>query len=1047
MSQFAFLRAYWRTSLLAYTFCMEEVENYNIRLVQSLNGIDYYIQIKPGEYLGSARLDDPSQYIAVKSDSPNGVLLREMSKRSGIQYRMYIRDNYEGMRTIKSLEVYDRISDFSLKFRDPDTGGELSLKFNQKLAKAHEHHMQSLALEGFANTMFSRDKRRLHDPEEADSEERLERLQVVAHMHAQLEANAVRETHRKYNRVSHLFNAYKRRKEFEKIKTDLFPLYAMVYRPAVARPMGAAKGDGQDFYLPSLFKSKEEEAAFMLALYEEPVDSTEETPEVPLNARIRAAVPDLPPDVVESLAFIYSRAGPNSKRHLRSLYDRKILITEDPDAASCREDLQEAAAQVERVIENRGIDGLRQIYSMELRNLIREHNSKLQGVDIANLPSPKRFFMNGKLYEFISVNPANRGDFIAIGPISDTSVESYERIYLDERMKSPDDPDKLLGALAEKFQIGIVPPEELTYKKIEIDGMPYSFGEHGHLYAGDYACNIEAFAHEFLQPPTLEMEDYVYTPEKFLQLAKASLGSDGSNMEDGFSISGDCGNFIFARTNEDTGPIMPFIELSPQDMATLSVEEEEAWIREHINTPIPEEDEKLIAACVTGDKLAMGQLQERYPAVSQLFESNAPLQQEDLQSAVHAEFLSSELDAYISAHKQETYEKLLSMVDKEPDARVRHPELFQDLNGELRVVDGKLYCAPEANEKLHKRTVDFFESLHDKTRGEFPAPKINRSDPYDGAWHESDAQQMPEYARDILHKFRDVIKTKYGEGVKNDLDKTWYDTLSQCNDVSAEITDSMSAEDRMAYMWNCVALSRGGDTPLTAADMDMHGTESFSLDDLIDPNLSYDDTPLLRRKNPDKFMAFKEMYLNSFIAVQMENTAAFMEDAYADLVNSSDVSNRLQVPSPAFCQGTPGELCVKDARYTAYGEHNIHNAAALAIRETLKAMAYIRNGCKDLPTGERADIGLVKQITDQLPPESDYTKCSAAELMQAAYKAGVLRSSATSETLLKEDKEAFRDKVEEISRIRRKQMEDTLTTIFTTPGKALSRFAAALEQL
>lgn len=120
---------------------MEEVENYNIRLVQSLNGIDYYIQIKPGEYLGSARLDDPSQYIAVKSDSPNGVLLREMSKRSGIQYRMYIRDNYEGMRTIKSLEVYDRISDFSLKFRDPDTGGELSLKFNQKLAKAHEHHM------------------------------------------------------------------------------------------------------------------------------------------------------------------------------------------------------------------------------------------------------------------------------------------------------------------------------------------------------------------------------------------------------------------------------------------------------------------------------------------------------------------------------------------------------------------------------------------------------------------------------------------------------------------------------------------------------------------------------------------------------------------------------------------------------------------------------------------------------------------------------------------------------------------------------------------
>ena len=177
--------------------------------------------------------------------------------------------------------------------------------------------------------------------------------------------------------------------------------------------------------------------------------------------------------------------------------------------------------------------------------------------------------------------------------------------------------------------------------------MPYSFGEHGHLYAGDYACNIEAFAHEFLQPPTLEMEDYAYTPDKFLQLAKASLGSDGSNMEDGFSISGDCGNFIFARTNEDTGPIMPFIELSPQDMATLSVEEEEAWIREHINTPIPEEDEKLIAACVTGDKLAMGQLQERYPAVSQLFESNAPLQQEDLQSAVHAEFLSSELDAYI----------------------------------------------------------------------------------------------------------------------------------------------------------------------------------------------------------------------------------------------------------------------------------------------------------------------------------------------------------------------------------------------------------------
>ena len=1025
---------------------MEEVENYNIRLVQSLNGIDYYIQIKPGEYLGSARLDDPSQYIAVKSDSPNGVLLREMSKRSGIQYRMYIRDNYEGMRTIKSLEVYDRIADFSLNFRDPDTGGEVSLKFNQKLAKAHEHHMQSLALEGFANTMFSRDKRRLYDPEEADSEDRLERLQVIAHMHAQLEANAARDAQRKCSKVTHIFDAFKRREEFKNIKTDLFPLYAMVYRPAVARPLGATKGDGQDFYLPSLFKNKEEEAAFMLALYEEPVDSTEETPAIPLNARIQAAVPDMPKDVVESLAFIYSRAGPNSKRHLRSLYDRKILITEDPDAISCREDLKEAAAQVERVIENKGIDGLRQMYSMELRNLIREHNSKLQGVDIANLPSPKRFYLDGKLYEFISVNPANRDDFIAIGPISDTSVESYERIYLDERIKSTEDPDKLLGTIAEKFQVGIVPPEELTYKKIEIDGVPYSFGEHGHLYVGEFACNVDAFAHEFLQPPTLEMEDYTYTSDKFFQLARASVGLDDIKSEEGFSISGDYGNFVFDRTNGGTGPIKPFIELSAQDMPALSVEEEEAWIREHINMPLPDEDKKLVDACIVGDELAKRQICEKYPSVSKLFEPNTPLQQDDVRSAVHAEFISAELDVYSSAHKQKTYEKLLSAVENEPDARVRNPELFNSLNGELRIFSGKLYCAPEANDKLYKRTVDFFESLHDKSRGNFPAPKINRADPYDGAWHEGDAQQMPEYARDILHKFRDLIKTKYGEGVKNDLDKTWYATLSQCNDVSAEITDSMSAEDKTAYMWNCVALSRGGDTPLTAADMDMHGVESFSLDDLIDPNLSYDDTPLLRRKNPDKFMAFKEMYLNSFIAVQMENTAAFMEDSYADLVNSSDVSNRLQVPSPAFCQGTPGELCVKDARYTAYGEHNIHNAAALAIRETLKALAYIRNGCQELPTGEKPDIGLVKQITDQLP-ETDYTKCSAADLMQAAYKAGVLRSSATSETLLKEDKEAFRDKVEEVSRIRRKQMEDALTTIFTTPGKALSKFAAALEQL
>lgn len=1024
---------------------MEEVENFNLRFVKTQNGNDYYVRFRPDEEPIRARVDDPSRYIVVKSDSPNGTMLRDMLKRPGVKFRMQVRDDYEGLPTIKSLEVQDLVDEFSLKYTDPDTGAEVSLKFPNDLALAHDRHMQSLALEGFSDIFFSRISKRAYSPDEVLSEEKIERQQIIAHMNAQLAANSLLSRKVRYEDLPHLFDAYRRRKEFASLKTDLFPLYTLLYRPAVARPIGSKKEDGKDFYLSSMFKSRDEEAAFMLALYEEPVDSFEEKPKLPLTERIRRAVPGLDPVVASNLAYIYSHAGPNSKRYLRSLYDRKILITEDPAAEPCKKDLQEAGAQIERLIEGNGVDGLQQIFSMELRNLIRENNSRLQGMDITNLPKPRRFRMGGKLYEFVSLNPSKPNDFIVVGPIMNENSESFEAIFLDERIKSQDSEENILSRLSEKMGFGLLPIDECLSKIIDIDGSSYTFGENGHLYAGDFACNVNSFTQAFLQPPRVDLEDYAYNPKKFIEIAKDFAKFD-ENSEQMFTLSGSQGEFLFAVGDDPTLGLVPYVQVTEKDMEGLSSAEEEAWMSEHADLQIPQDAENLISEYLSGNKACIENLCNTYPALKRLFELNPNIPEADLRAAIHAEVVSHELMLYDLKVRSEKFKKLSETLSN-GGAQVKDLDTFSNLGGNFKMVNGKIFCAPEQNSKLFKRCQDFYEELHDKSRGIFHSPTLNRADPYDGAWHEGDAQQMPEYARDILHKFRDLIAAKYGGDIKADLDQNWYELLQGCNNSQAEFTESMTIKDKEAYLGSCISLYRFQNTPLTAKDMDISTVEKLTLDDLIDPNLSYEETPISRRKNPDKLLALKESYLNSFIAVQIENTAAFAESAYAELINEPDLNKRIQAISPAFCQGTPGELCIRDAHYTEYGEHNIHNTVSLGIRETLKAFAYIRNECNELPTGEKVDIGLANQILRQLPQDRPYASFSADELMTAAYKASCLRSQATRETLINEDKKAFKDKLAEIAKIRKKRLEDCLTNVFSAPGRAISHIAAALEQL
>lgn len=121
--------------------------------------------------------------------------------------------------------------------------------------------------------------------------------------------------------------------------------------------------------------------------------------------------------------------------------------------------------------------------------------------------------------------------------------------------------------------------------------------------------------------------------------------------------------------------------------------------------------------------------------------------------------------------------------------------------------------------------------------------------------------------------------------------------------------------------------------------------------------------------------------------------------------------------------------------------------AKRSVKEQLKACTYIKNGERDLESGDTVNKELVEKIKRHLPKDKSYKNLSYHELMDAARHATFEQEEKARAVLLKRDNELFKKRAQEVQRIRRKRLEETIVKIVTAPFKGLVRVSEALEQM
>lgn len=1014
-----------------------DLERKNLKYVKTTGQYDYYLTFDIGEDITSEKMLDYNRMVCVDNTSPDGQMLRKAHNMPGHQIFCSIRNNYEGTPQIIDTLIKSIGDDKEIYYHDTTTGAEVRLSFSENLASKHMAHFGSLASEALCKNIEEIMRSTAEGREDMSTMRMIERQEIRKRVSDKATANIAKGSYSKLSSASHIFDAFTRKEEFEKVPRDLFLMYTIMYRPSLGRDAET----GEKTYLPSLFKDAEEEATFMRTL----INHTDKSNVLELSEEIQSVIPGISKDASDAIAGAYVRCSASSKSHIRELYDQKILLTQDPDIQEQSDLLRQLGSQMERVLESNGKEGLVNILSGELRDAINKRLGVNSALTIQNLSEPRIFKCDGQMYEIVTPNPNKPNDMVIVGPSQNLTTSIAQELHTARQENPQLDPYEFLHSFASKTDMDIAQLSDFRTKKIVINDNAYVFGDNGSLYdASVRAANIDSFVATYLQKPTYDFVDYSFDMNRLVELSTDENNKDAipvCELPNGIKAS------LLRMGDGEVGEYHAFSNINISDMPPMPDAKKEAWISENPGYGIPDET---IATAVdnylTGDPIAREALLEYIsPEGLSICEANKSQDlQKEILKAIQLEAIDKKLLELENEYKSQLYDTLLAEGSKTPNVGYMSNTLG-DFQGFV-VVDGTLMRqipddSPEL-EAAHK-------SLLDASRGVFTSPDVAGKQ-HDGEWHEGDVQKIPTLARDILHDFRKSVKEKYGQDFGKLVDTHFFELMSDCSSEHADTIKEMTEKDLVAYHGSAINLFINNNRINHYAGVNVETMPDYDIDQLIDCNLSYDgSSPKMAMKNNPDYSAEKELYAQSWIDVMCAKMTPVMELEYGRMVMSPDINTRLQMPLLGVYTGDMRELSMTSAHLTEEGEHTLNMLARHSVREHLKAFAYIKDNCKEghLPSGDKVDLKLVDELKKRLPPKENPKEYTAKEFFMAAGRISRERADKTGYDLLSADKKEFKDKAIELHNARKKKLENMIQKVSRNVGNALLKPFQALEGL
>ena len=1030
----------------------------NFQRIGQYKGKDLYVILKPGEEYVEGAHNNFSNVFVADPNTEEGKFLREAHKHPEKRVKVEVREDYEGMPTLRDLSVKD-IAEFGTTYRDPETGDDVTIHFTPEIGQAHETYMKAAAMAAFAQHQMARLDNAVRNPENDKILEEIERQETIKYAIDSQAERIDRGRNSGFINETKIMDMFSRRPEFQdRVPRDLFPIYAVIARPNLVRKEGRlTEIDYTGYKQPILFNSPEEEANFMRILY----DSRGEATHAEDAQKLIEALPGLSPAAANMMLHTWMLASDSSKEHIKALYDNKQLMSEEPKIQPCMRELALAGCHLERISETKGEFGLQGILSSELQKAINEYTQKnLQGVNFTNLPSPKYCKYQGRDFEVIMPNPERPTEYYLLGPIDTNAQEglSFEKDIVARHMqREKDEGDKFsdmtldMQEIAEKNGLRMISTKEENISELKIDGTVYALGDNGMLYSGDNRIpHLDEFVRRYLQPPEIGTRvDYNYSMENLVALAREISPAEAEQGK--ITVSGEA---LSPLTVVKDGPNWRAMRPITKDDFIPSEEARVAWIDAHPDIDLTPENKAPFDAYATKEPNAMEtitKLGESWGLQPGNYQTEA-----DFVEAVEICARSEEITKQCSAWADSVAaEKFSAAMDEMKEAIPADEMEFKTasglcgFSGRLLRDNGVFYKeVSQEDEEVHSQLEAFHGKLLEESRGIFKTPSNISVAGYDKKYHEGDMQKLPQSVRDILHACRDSLKEgPFGKLLGDYTDNQYYNLMGGCSSNLACMCATMTEKDREAFSKAVVAIITQPPAEKNYEATDFSCAANWTKDDFLDPHISFEGVRNTQGIEDKAYNPVKEAYVNAFIETEAARITPLMEEAYANMLTAKDVNSRLQMPWPGYYDGTAGELCMTDCHLNKNGEICMFEMAKRSVKEQLKACTYIKNGERDLESGDTVNKEMVEKIKRHLPKDKSYKNLSYHELMDAARHATFEQEEKARAVLLKRDNELFKKRAQEVQRIRRKRLEETIVKIVTAPFKGLVRVSEALEQM
>lgn len=227
-------------------------------------------------------------------------------------------------------------------------------------------------------------------------------------------------------------------------------------------------------------------------------------------------------------------------------------------------------------------------------------------------------------------------------------------------------------------------------------------------------------------------------------------------------------------------------------------------------------------------------------------------------------------------------------------------------------------------------------------------------------------------------------------------------------------------------------------------NIEKNGVREFAIKDMFDPNVSVDSGRITNQPfhSCDEKLCEKALHINAWLdAIAQTQTETTIRN-YRSLVESP--RKNLQIPCPLWFKGKNMELSLEDAALTPEGNAEIYSMIRKSVRENYKAVCYILNGFKPLPSGDIPDLKLVEAISEKLPKKNHST---LEEILEAGISGGRELADKSKKDMLKQDYEKFGAIAEKLADERRKRIGGGILGVNSVAVNVLMKIGQAYESI